>query len=71
MVGASPIYTVTYIQNTNFIATGHIDNTLNIWNYKNWELIGKLSGHKGEVTSLTAIPNTDLIASGSQDATIK
>ena len=47
------------------------DNALKIQSYDVNECNQTLSGHKGSILSLTVIPKTELIVSGSADKTIK
>ncbi len=47
------------------------DETIKIWNYETYELLGTLIGHTPWVMSLAHIQNTKLILSGGGDTTIK
>lgn len=54
----------------NFLVTGHIDGTLNIWDLPQKKLLKTLKRHDSTITSLAFAPNNKIFASSSSDGVI-
>ncbi|MCK5719894.1 MAG: PEGA domain-containing protein [Thiomargarita sp.] len=64
---------LTFTPNGKQLVSGGADNTVKIWDLNTGKVLHTLKGHQAEVTSLAITMYNDitLIASGSQDKTIK
>jgi WD40 repeat protein len=56
--------------NSSIMAIGLLDG-IHIWNVKNYERLMSLKGHQKKVTCLTYSPDGKILASGSDDTTVK
>ncbi|MGL4942606.1 MAG: WD40 repeat domain-containing protein [Thermoguttaceae bacterium] len=65
----SGILSIAIAPDHSWIATGGEDNTIRLWGLKNGMSVplGTLTGHRGWVTVLTALPNSQTLLSGGLD----
>jgi len=64
------VNSIIAIPNSEYIACGKDDVSIEIWNYYTGKKISTLKEHKESVNSLVVIPNSEFFASGSDDKTI-
>lgn len=66
------IYSLINInEKENIIASGSLDKTIKVWNYKSGDLIKNLEGHEGSIYCLLKISDIDpYICSGGTDYNI-
>ena len=57
--------------NGKYIATGSVDFTVKIWDYRTKKELKVLRGHKGSVNAVCFSPNDSLVASAGNDTKIK
>ena len=57
--------------NGKYIATGSVDFTVKIWDYRTRKELKVLRGHKGSVNAVCFSPNDSLVASAGNDTKIK
>ncbi len=55
----------------NFLITGHVDGTINIWDFPQKKLLKTLKRHDSTITSLAFAPNNKIFASSSSDGVIQ
>ena len=65
------VWSVVVSQNGKKMALSGKNNTVQIWNVENGELLRTYKGHTEEIMCLTISNNGKFIASGSMDNTIK
>ncbi|KAF3337496.1 Guanine nucleotide-binding protein G(I)/G(S)/G(T) subunit beta-2 [Carex littledalei] len=53
----------------NFIYSGSVDHTVNVWHIRDWELVETIRNHEGAINALAVGPG--VVFSGSSDGTIK
>lgn len=53
----------------NFIYSGSVDHTVNVWHIRRWEHVETIRNHKGAINALAMGPQ--VVFSGSSDGTIK
>jgi WD40 repeat protein len=77
-----PILSVAFSPDSNYIASGGLGKSIHVWNAVTYESLYKLGGifnrdglsklgHNEQVNSVAFSPNSQYIASGSNDGTIK
>lgn len=68
-----PVYAITYIPNSNRLATASLDSTVCIWNVNNnqIEIWKELKEHTDVVVCLAVDPFGQWLISGSKDCTVK
>jgi WD40 repeat protein len=67
---APPILCQNYSPDGRFLATGHRDSVVRLWNPATGALLRRLSGHRQAVRSLAFAPDGRTLASGAGDGTI-
>ncbi|CAE6444965.1 unnamed protein product [Rhizoctonia solani] len=66
------ISSIAFAPDSNLIATGSDDGTVNVWDRRNGKLVaGPFKGHSEEVTAVAWSPDGNVIASCSADHTIR
>jgi len=65
------VTSVSFNPNLKQVASGSLDNTVVVWNFKPQQRPFKFVGHKGAIHDVTFSPNGNLIASGSKDETVR
>ncbi|MBW4670281.1 MAG: serine/threonine protein kinase [Cyanomargarita calcarea GSE-NOS-MK-12-04C] len=65
------VLTLAFSPDGKILATGSDDNTINLWDANNGQLIHTLLGHSWSVVALTFSTNGETLISGSCDRTIK
>ncbi|QJB46518.1 hypothetical protein HGD76_22365 [Dolichospermum flos-aquae CCAP 1403/13F] len=72
-LGHDIINTITFSSNGKLLASGDNKGYIKIWDFINKKLLpfDEIKQHDSAVTSLTFIPNTQILISGSKDKTIK
>lgn len=67
----SPVNSVTLSPDGQFLASGHQDKIIRLWNLDTAEVISTLTGHSQGVKSVAFSPDGKMLATGSDDQTIK
>jgi centriolar protein POC1 len=65
------ISAVSFNSNLKQVASGSLDNTVIVWNFKPQQRPFRFVGHKAAVHDVSFSPNGNLIASGSKDETVR
>lgn len=63
--------TVAYSANGQFLAVGNVDGSISLLDAETTDVLATLTGHFGEVTSVSFSPDTTLLASASADGTVR
>lgn len=67
----APLTSIAFSPNGDLVASGSVDNTLQLWNPRTHTLQATLRGHTGAVLSVVFSTDGTLIASGSMDDTVR
>lgn len=62
---------VSFKPNMTQLASGSMDHSVMIWNFKPQLRAFRFVGHKAQVTSVDFSPSGDLLASSSKDKTVR
>lgn len=66
----SPVHVVRWHPEGAYLASGHANGAVGIWDMRTGQMIGMLTDHLGYVSSLDWHPSGLLLASGSEDGTV-
>ena len=68
---SSTINSIAFSPTGPFLASGSVDNTVQLWNHNTQTLLSTLRGHTDSVASVVFSPDGSLLASGSADGTVR
>jgi WD40 repeat protein len=71
LAGNSPVNSLAISSDGQFLASGHEDKTIRLWNLETGEVISTLMGHSQGIKSVVFSPNGTILATGSDDQTVK
>ncbi len=66
-----PVRSVAFSPDGKFLASGHHDGTIRIWEFPEGNLVGVLAGHKEDIVSIAFSPDGKILASGGDDGVIR
>lgn len=69
--GHEKISSITFSPNNQFIASGHINGVLRVWNVETGETIWTWEGHDGKITGIAHSSNGEQIVSSGEDGTVR
>lgn len=68
----STVWALAFSPDSQCLASGHSNGSIQIWDFKHRQLIGSLNGHEGGISTLSYSENGQIIISGSSwDHTIR
>lgn len=65
------VSSVSFSPNEHFIASGSVDQTARLWDFKTNDCICIFEGHSGQIWDVAFSPNGQLLATASLDHTIR
>jgi WD40 repeat protein len=68
---AANVLALAFSQDNRLLASGGVDNTIQLWDIANARVIRTLVGHTSAVTALGFAHRSDILVSGSEDSTLR
>jgi WD40 repeat protein len=65
------VFAIAYSADGKYMATGHGDGVISLWDVSTGQEILNCAGHNGRVYSLAFSPTSDVLASGSDDQAVR
>lgn len=68
---AANVLALAFSQDSRLLATGAVDNTIQLWDIPGARVVRTLAGHTSAVTALGFAHRSDILVSGSEDSTLR